>query len=81
MSAESGIAGPVLTQCHENSGVGKSSHSDRDLLDRFGRLLRVNRPCLGDGRKKRIGRLDPSVAWQASPGHIVRSDGPKASAD
>ena len=51
MAAESGIAGSVLTQCHENSGVGESSHGDRDFLNHFGRLLRVDGPCFGDGCK------------------------------
>ena len=51
MAAEGGIASPVLTQGHENSGVGESSHRDCDFLDRFGRLMRVDRPRFRDGRK------------------------------
>ena len=51
MLAERGIAGLVLTQCHENGGVGERSHGDRDFLDRFGCLLRVDGSCFRNGRK------------------------------
>jgi hypothetical protein len=57
MVAESGIASSVLTQCHENSRVGESSHGDRDFLDCVGRLLRVDRPCFDDGRKNGLYSL------------------------
>lgn len=57
MSTERGVTAPVLTQCHENGGIGERSHDDRDFLDRFGRLPSIDRPCLGDGRKNGLYSL------------------------